>query len=165
MREHVAGVGEIINTWQWKKLNGRNHLDDLGFCVNVALKWIVKWGWRQRVGFRIVTSRELLWTSGWKSGDNKRREISSTTEWSLSLTKYAVEIICSLIIGTTLRRIFKKEQGEDVYWIELAQDRDRWRVLAKAVMKVRFSWNAGIFLTSWETVNFSRRTLLHGINY
>jgi hypothetical protein len=43
-------------------------------------------------------------------------------------------------------------------WIELTQDRDRWQILVNAVM------NAGNFLTSWETVSFPRRPLLHAVS-
>ena len=39
-------------------------------------------------------------------------------------------------------------------WINVAQDRDRWRALV----------NAGYFLTSWAPVTLSGRTLLRGVN-
>ena len=49
-------------------------------------------------------------------------------------------------------------------WIGLAQDRDGWRRLVSAVMKLRVPWNAGNFLTSCKPVSFSRRTLHHGVS-
>jgi hypothetical protein len=49
-------------------------------------------------------------------------------------------------------------------WIDLAQDRDRWRKLVSSVMNFRFPLNAGNFLTSREPINFSRKTLVHGVS-
>ena len=49
-------------------------------------------------------------------------------------------------------------------WVRLAQDRDRWRTLASAVMNLRVPWNSGNFLTSCKTVSFSRRNLHHVVS-
>jgi hypothetical protein len=42
-----------------------------------------------------------------------------------------------------------KEVGwGSVDWIDMAQDRDRWRAVVSAVMNLRVTQNAGNFLTS-----------------
>jgi len=46
-------------------------------------------------------------------------------------------------------------------WIDLAQDRNRWRALVNAVMHLLVHKMRSIF-TSGRPVSFSRRTLLHG---
>ena len=48
--------------------------------------------------------------------------------------------------------------------IDLAQDSDRWWTLVNAVMNIRVPKNAGNFLTCWEPVSFSKRTLFHGVS-
>ena len=51
---------------------------------------------------------------------------------------------------------------EGMDWIDLAQDKDRWRALVNVVMNLRVPYSAGNFLTSREPVSFSRRALHHG---
>jgi len=49
-------------------------------------------------------------------------------------------------------------------WMELAQDRGRWRALVSTVMNVWVPKMRGISSLAAEPVSFSRRTLLHGVS-
>jgi hypothetical protein len=48
-------------------------------------------------------------------------------------------------------------------WIDMAQDRDQWRVLVNTVMNLRDPLNAGKFFSSCTTGDSSRRAYLHGV--
>jgi hypothetical protein len=61
-----------------------------------------------------------------------------------------------------LKWIFEAWEGVD--WIDLAQDRDRWRALAYTVMNLRVAQNAGNFLSSLGHFSFSGRAVLHGVS-
>jgi hypothetical protein len=54
--------------------------------------------------------------------------------------------------------------GGGMDWIDRAQDRDRWRAFVNVVMNLQVSWNVGNFLSSWEPVSFSWRSLWHGVS-
>ena len=49
-------------------------------------------------------------------------------------------------------------------WMELAEDRGRWRALVSTVRNLRVPKMRGISGLAAEPVSFSRRTLLHGVS-
>jgi hypothetical protein len=50
-------------------------------------------------------------------------------------------------------------------WIDVAQDKDLWRVLVNTVMNLRVPYNFGKFLSSCTTGGYSRRSRLHGVSF
>jgi hypothetical protein len=62
-----------------------------------------------------------------------------------------------VVDGRILEWMLEK-QGEDVDWINLAQDRDQWRSLVSMIMTLRVPQRREII------VRFSKRTLLNGVN-
>jgi hypothetical protein len=52
-----------------------------------------------------------------------------------------------------------------VDWIDLVQDRDRWRALVNTVTNLPAPYNVGKFLSTYATGGFSRRAQLHGNSF
>jgi len=61
------------------------------------------------------------------------------------------------------KRIYKKWVG-GMERIDLAQATDRWWDILKVVMDIHVPKNSGNFLTSWGSVSFSKKTVVHGVN-
>lgn len=53
---------------------------------------------------------------------------------------------------------------EDVYWINIAEDRDKWWALVNAVVNLVFHKMCGIFLTNWAKIILSKSTSFHAVN-
>jgi len=131
-------------TWEWRRLHN-DELNDLYSSPNIVR--VIKWGrmrWAGHVA-RMGEERGCIWSwwGNWWERDH----------WGdLGIDGW-------IILGWISRRW-------DVFmdWIELAQDRDRWRTLVSAVMNLRVPRNAGNFLTSCKPVSFPRRTLHHGVS-
>jgi len=52
-----------------------------------------------------------------------------------------------------------------MHWIDLAQDKDRWRALLDMVVNLRVPHNVENFLTSRGPVSCPGRTLLHLVKH
>jgi len=53
---------------------------------------------------------------------------------------------------------------EGLNWIDLCQDRDKWRAFVNAVMNQHFPWNAGNIMNSCGNVRFPRRIFLFAVS-
>jgi hypothetical protein len=62
------------------------------------------------------------------------------------------------------RRAVRWEGGEGMDWIDLVQDKERWRALVNTMINLRVLQNAGNFLSSLGCFSFSGMTVLHGVS-
>jgi hypothetical protein len=57
---------------------------------------------------------------------------------------------------------FKAIRWEGMDWINVDQGRGKWWAVVKTVRNIQLPYSRKDFLTSWWTVSFSMRNLLHG---
>jgi hypothetical protein len=94
----------------------------------------------------------------WRVAGNKQSR-TAEKEWSSSLET-------ELGANTSSPQNTKPRTWTDLLdWIDLAQDREKWRALVNVVMSLLVPQNSGNFLISWGFVNFSGTPLLHGVSY
>ena len=102
------------------------------------------------------------------------------SEWSWFLTNVSEHPIVPVFRGQPLRfkmyylyktiRInhikmdLREVGGGGGDWMELAQDRDRWRALVGTVRNLRVPKMRGISWLAAEPVSFSRGALVHGVS-
>ena len=104
-------------TWEWRKPNNEE-LNDLYFSPNIILvSKPRRMRWARHVE-RVVEKNVCL---GFWWGNLWERDLLEDTE-----------VVGSIILQWVIR---KWDGGMN--WIELAQDRDRWRALVKVVMNFR----------------------------
>jgi len=116
-------------TGEWRKLQNEE-LNDL-YCSHIIVRVIktrrIRWaGHVARMGERRGVYRVLV-----GKHEGKRSLGRPRSRWENNIKTDLLEVGCS---------------GMD--WIELVQDRDRWRALVNAVMNLRVPYNVGNFLTS-----------------
>jgi len=132
-------------TGEWRKLHNEE-LSDLYSLPNIVR--VVKWR-RMRwacMGEGRGVHRVLV---GKPEGKGKRPSGRPRCRWEDNIT----------------RKMDLQEVGggcED--WMELAEDRDRWRALVSMVMNLRVPKMRGISWPAAEPISFPRRTLLHGVS-
>ena len=113
---------------EWRKLH-IEELNDLYFSPDI---------------FRVIKSRIMIWAE--HVTGMERVEVYTEFWWGNMREKDHLEDtgICGRIIFLVLQGVGCGGMG----WIDLAQDRDRWRALVNTLTNLRVPHNAGNFLTS-----------------
>jgi hypothetical protein len=116
-------------TGEWRKLYNEER-NDLYFLPNIV---------------RVIKSRGMRWTGRVACVEERRdvyRVLVGKPEGKIPLGRPR------LSWEDNIKMDLQEVECGGMDWIELVQDRDRWRALVTAVMYLRVPQNAGNFLTS-----------------
>ena len=130
--------------WEWRKLHNEVS-NDLYSSPNI---------------FRMTKSRQMWW-EGHVARMGERRGVCRSLVWKPEGKRPFGRP--RLRWKNNIKMDLQEVGRGNMDWIELAQDRDRWRALVYVVMKLRVPLNAGNFLTSRKPAGYSRRTVFHWV--
>jgi hypothetical protein len=106
---------------------------------------------------RIIKSRRIRWAGHVTRMEEKRsayRILVGKQEGKKPLGRPRRRLVDNI-------KMALRELGWDgVDWIDVAQDRDRWKALVNTVLSLRVPWNAGKFLSGCTIGSSSRRSQL-----
>jgi len=107
--------------------------------------------------FRMIKSKKLRWIMSHVGEWRVQYRLGGGGIWGKGTTWNLGPDVSGV-----LKWIFKK-QDRGLDWIDLAHYRYKWRSVLSMSMNLRVIQYAGTFVTRWETVSFSSRTLLHEV--
>ena len=129
MLRRIFGPKRDKVTGEWRKLHNEE-LNDLRSSPNIV---------------RVLKSRRIRWAGHVARMEGRRgvcRVLMGKPEGKRTLGRPRRRW------EDNIRIDLQEVECGRVDWIELAQDKDRWRALVNAVMNLRVPYNAGNFLTS-----------------
>jgi hypothetical protein len=121
--------------------------------------------------FLRIVSNGGLWNKATRLIGNGCQRLSSEAKWGdleTSFDLFRTNILFAIFLCSSLSSFslfFSFVFYLSFHWINMAQDRDRWRALVNTVPNLRVTSEAENFLTGWATVSFSRRILFHGVRW
>ena len=111
------------------------------------------------LNIRVIKWRRKRWTGMWHVWETG--EVHTVFWWRYRRGREHSEDLG--VDGRVILKCIFKKWYEGMDWIDMTDDKERWRDLMSAVMNFWVAYDARNFLSSWGTVSFTRMTLFHGV--